>query len=45
MLGQESESEELFASAAHNWLVEGWLAQLGWIGSLGQEGGLFVTIV
>ncbi len=44
MLSQESESEELFASAADNWRVEGWLAQLGWIGSLGHEGGLFVTV-
>jgi SAM-dependent methyltransferase len=44
MFSQESESEELFASAADNWRVEGWLAQLGWIGSLGHEGGLFVTI-
>jgi SAM-dependent methyltransferase len=38
------ESEELFASAADNWRVEGWLAQIGWIGALGHEGGLFVTI-
>jgi SAM-dependent methyltransferase len=44
MLNHESESEELFASAADNWRVEGWLAQLGWIGSLGHEGGLFVTV-
>jgi len=38
------DSDELFASAADNWRVEGWLAQLGWIGSLGPEGGLFVTV-
>jgi SAM-dependent methyltransferase len=38
------ESEELFASAADNWRVEGWLAQIGWIGALGHEGGLFVTV-
>jgi SAM-dependent methyltransferase len=37
-------SEELFASAADNWRVEGWLAQIGWIGALGHEGGLFVAI-
>jgi hypothetical protein len=42
MLSQEPEG--LFASAEDNWRVEGWLAQLGWIGSLGHEGGLFVTI-
>lgn len=38
------DSEELFASALDNWRVEGWLAQIGWIGTLGQEGGLFVTV-
>ena len=38
------ESEELFASAADNWRMEGWLAQIGWIGALGHEGGLFVTV-
>jgi ubiquinone/menaquinone biosynthesis C-methylase UbiE/uncharacterized protein YbaR (Trm112 family) len=42
MLGEES--EELFVRAADDWRVEGWLAQLGWIGSLGHEGGLFITI-
>ena len=44
MLSQPSDSEELFASAPDNWRLEGWLAQIGWIGSLGHEGGLFVTI-
>lgn len=38
------ESEGLFANAADNWHLEGWLAQLGWIHALGHEGGLFVTI-
>jgi SAM-dependent methyltransferase len=38
------ESEELFTSAADNWRIEGWLAQIGWIGALGHEGGLFVTV-
>jgi ubiquinone/menaquinone biosynthesis C-methylase UbiE len=38
------DSEELFASAADNWRFEGWLAQIGWIGTLGHEGGLFVTV-
>lgn len=36
--------EDLFAWAADSWWLEGWLAQLGWIRSLGQEGGLFVTV-
>jgi len=34
----------LFTTAADNWRLEGWLAQLGWIGALGHEGGLFVTV-
>ena len=34
----------LFAFAADNWLLEGWLAQIGWIHALGPEGGLFVTV-
>ena len=38
------DSEELFANAADNWIFEGWLAQLGWIGALAHEGGLFVTV-
>jgi hypothetical protein len=42
VLGEES--EELFAPAADNWRAEGWLAQLGWIRSLGHEGGLFFTV-
>jgi len=39
-----SDSDELFARAADNWRVEGWLAQLGWMRSLGHEGGLFVAV-
>jgi len=42
LLGDDE--EELFARAADNWRLEGWLAQIRWIGSLGHEGGLFVTI-
>jgi SAM-dependent methyltransferase len=42
MLGENS--EELFTSAADNWRLEGWLAQLEWIIELGHEGGLFITI-
>jgi SAM-dependent methyltransferase len=38
------DSEELFTRAADNWHFEGWLAQLGWIATLGHEGGLFVTV-
>ena len=36
--------EALFARAADNWRVEGWLAQVGWMRALGHEGGLFFTI-
>jgi SAM-dependent methyltransferase len=42
MLGEEP--AELFARAADNWRPEGWLAQLGWMRTLGHEGGLFFTI-
>src|SRR5439155_6732443 len=42
LLGEDP--RELFEFAADNWRPEGWLAQLGWIGALGHEGGLFVTI-
>jgi SAM-dependent methyltransferase len=38
------ESGDVFASAADNWRAEGWLAQLGWIRTLGREGGLFFTV-
>src|SRR5262249_28085002 len=34
----------LFAAAPDNWLLENWLAQLGWMHTLGHEGGLFVTV-
>ena len=36
--------DRLFTPAPDNWRVEGWLAQLGWMRSLGREGGLFFTI-
>jgi hypothetical protein len=42
MLRQDS--EELFTATEDNWCLEGWLAQLGWIGALAHEGGLFVTV-
>lgn len=37
-------SEDLFASAPDNWRAEGWLAQLGWMRTVGREGGLFFTM-
>jgi SAM-dependent methyltransferase len=38
------DAEDLLTADADNWRLEGWLAQLGWIGALGHEGGLFVTV-
>ena len=38
------EPGELFVRAADNWRPESWLAQLGWMRTLGHEGGLFFTI-
>ncbi len=38
------EPEDLFTAADDNWRFEGWLAQLGWMFTLGHEGGLFFTI-
>src|SRR5258708_5445227 len=42
LIGEDS--EDLFAPAPDNWRPEGWLAQVGWIRQLGDEGGLFITI-
>ncbi|HXI43003.1 MAG TPA: class I SAM-dependent methyltransferase [Bryobacteraceae bacterium] len=42
LLGDDNDG--LFTAAADNWWFEGLLAQLGWMRSLGREGGLFVTI-
>lgn len=36
--------EDLFAPAPDNWPFESWLAQIGWMRTIGKEGGLFVTI-
>jgi SAM-dependent methyltransferase len=36
--------EHLFARAEDNWRIETWLAQLGWMRTLGPEGGLFFTV-
>ena len=42
LIGEDT--DDLFVMAHDNWRLEGWLAQLGWIRKLGQEGGLFVTV-
>jgi SAM-dependent methyltransferase len=36
--------EDLFAPDPDAWALEAWLAQLGWIKSLGEEGGLFIMV-
>jgi 2-polyprenyl-3-methyl-5-hydroxy-6-metoxy-1,4-benzoquinol methylase len=40
----EEDSEDLFAPASDDWRAEAWLTQLGWMWTLGREGGLFFTI-
>ena len=40
----DEEPDDLFAPAPDNWRVEGWLAQIAWMRTLGREGGLFFTI-
>jgi SAM-dependent methyltransferase len=42
LIGEES--GELFAPDGDYWSLEAWLSQLGWISSLGYEGGLFMTV-
>lgn len=42
LLGEDE--APLLEPAGDNWLLEGWLAQLNWIRTLGYEGGLFVVI-
>src|SRR5260221_532085 len=37
-------SDDLFTAAGDTWSLEAWLAQLGWMRSLGHEGGLFLTV-
>jgi SAM-dependent methyltransferase len=40
----DDEPDQLFERAPDNWVIEGWLAQLGWVRTLGREGGLFFSI-
>jgi SAM-dependent methyltransferase len=42
LIGEDT--DDLFAASGDNWRLEGWLAQLSWIGKLGHEGGLFITV-
>jgi SAM-dependent methyltransferase len=38
------ESDDLFERAADDWVIERWIAQVGWMWTLGGEGGLFFSI-
>ena len=38
------DGRELFAPAADDWNVESWIAQIGWMRTLGREGGLFFAV-
>jgi 2-polyprenyl-3-methyl-5-hydroxy-6-metoxy-1,4-benzoquinol methylase len=38
------DEDDLFACQDDGWWLEDWLCQLGWIRSLGGEGGLFVVV-
>jgi SAM-dependent methyltransferase len=38
------DGRELFTPASDDWAVENWIAQIGWMRSLGREGGLFFAI-
>jgi len=42
LIGEEP--GELFEREDRGWSVENWLAQIGWMFSIGKEGGLFVLI-
>ena len=40
----DDDGRELFVPAVDDWNVENWIAQLGWMWTLGREGGLFFAI-
>jgi len=42
LMGEESGA--LFIADTDYWPLEAWLSQIGWMATLGREGGLFVTI-
>ena len=44
VLGVDDAPSSLFAAEEDDWLLGDWLTQLGWMASLSQEGGLFVTV-
>ena len=40
----DDDGRDLFVPAADDWNFENWMAQLGWMWTLGREGGLFFAI-
>jgi SAM-dependent methyltransferase len=42
LIGEKTEN--LFAADEDYWPIEAWLSQIGWMATLGHEGGLFVTV-
>lgn len=42
LMGEKTEN--LFAADGDYWPFEAWLSQIGWMATLGREGGLFVTV-
>lgn len=40
----DDEPDDLFAAAEDNWRFESLLSQIGWMRTIGKEGGLFMTI-
>ena len=40
----DDDGRDLFAPALDDWSFENWIAQLGWMWTLGREGGLFFAI-
>jgi len=40
----DDDGRELFTPAADDWNVENWIAQIGWMRTLGREGGLFFAV-
>jgi hypothetical protein len=44
ILDPENAPASLFEAEEDDWVLDDWLTQLGWMGALSQEGGLFVTV-
>jgi SAM-dependent methyltransferase len=42
LMGEKA--EDLFTADEDFWPIEAWLSQIGWMKTLGHEGGLFVTV-